>query len=205
LKKSIIIVFAIILMILISIFIGIKLNNNNYENNENATTDLYLVEPYENNKIIPITEVASIEEKTTPNTLIIYKTYYTKCKHFIKKYETIDVSKINLNEEEFKEKYKNWKMDKFSSEEIELSKEVEKYCGEHYKIKLEENNVIIYKVDENGKEKEYEKTNISKEYLTNEDIARLTSGIKIKWRIKTSFYFLSFSIISFNFNVSFFK
>ena len=42
------------------------------------------------------------------------KTYYTKCKHYIQKYENIDVSLVNLTEAEFKEKNRQWDIDKFS-------------------------------------------------------------------------------------------
>lgn len=176
-KKSIIIIVCITIIVLVGIFIGIKLTDKSQVNKNNEAEDLYLPDVYENNIIVQTIEIASEEEKTTPNTLIIYKTYYTKCKHYIKKYEMIDVSKVNLTEEEFKEKYKNWKLDKFSSEEIELSKEEEKFCGQHYKIKLEDDIVVIYRVDEDEKEIEYQRTDITTKYLTNEDILKLSTGI----------------------------
>ena len=176
-KKSIIIIVCITIIVLVGIFIGIKLTDKSQVNKNNETEDLYLPDVYENNIIVQTIEIASEVEKTTPNTLIIYKTYYTKCKHYIKKYEMIDVSKVNLTEEEFKEKYKNWKLDKFSSEEIELSKEEEKFCGQHYKIKLEDDIVVIYRVDEDEKEIEYQRTDITTKYLTNEDILKLSTGI----------------------------
>ena len=176
-KKSIIIIVCITIIVLVGIFIGIKLTDKSQVNKNNETEDLYLPDVYENNIIVQTIEIASEVEKTTPNTLIIYKTYYTKCKHYIKKYEMIDVSKVNLTEEEFKEKYKNWKLDKFSSEEIELSKEEEKFCGQHYKIKLEDDIIVIYRVDEDEKEIEYQRTDITTKYLTNEDILKLSTGI----------------------------
>ena len=176
-KKSIIIIVCITIIVLVGIFIGIKLTDKSQVNKNNEAEDLYLPDVYENNIIVQTIEIASEVEKTTPNTLIIYKTYYTKCKHYIKKYEMIDVSKVNLTEEEFKEKYKNWKLDKFSSEEIELSKEEEKFCGQHYKIKLEDDIVVIYRVDEDEKEIEYQRTDITTKYLTNEDILKLSTGI----------------------------
>ena len=119
------------------------------------------------------------EEKTTPNTLIIYKTYYTKCKHFVQDYEDIDILLVNLNEEEFTEECKNWDIEEFSSEEVILSQEKEEFCNEHYKLKLENNNIVIYNIDENGIETEYEYTGITTEYLTEEDILKLTTGIYV--------------------------
>lgn len=176
-KKSLALIATIILLVFISIFIGIKIIDLNQRNDNNQSRSSYLLNSYEDNLIAKSVEISSEEEKTTPNTLIIYKIYYTKCKHYIKKYEIIDASKVNLTEEEFKEKYKSWRLDSFSSKEIELSKEEEKFCGEHFKIKLKDNVVCIYRVDEDGKETEYEITDITKEYLTNDDILRLTNGI----------------------------
>ena len=133
----------------------------------------------EENENILLIETSVEEERTTPNTLIIYKTYYTKCKHYIKRYEDIDVSLVNLTEKEFKEKTRGWNIEKFSSEEVELSKEEEAFCNEHYKLKLENNVIVIYKIDEVGVETEYEQTGITTEYLTKEDILKLTTGIEV--------------------------
>ena len=47
------------------------------------------------------------------------------------------------------------------------------------KIKLENNAIVIYSIDEYGVESEYEHTGITTEYLTDEDILKLTSGIYI--------------------------
>lgn len=131
---------------------------------------------------IKTVEINSNEEKTTPNTLIIYKTYYAKCNHYITEYEEIDASLVNLNEDEFKEKLKKWNVENFSAKEIEVSKEVNENCNEHYVIKLVNDVIVIYLIDENGKEREYDITTITKEYLTEEDILKLTSGISIYGR-----------------------
>ena len=53
------------------------------------------------------------------------------------------------------------------------------FCGEHYKIKLENSTIVIYSIDKNGVETEYEHTGITTEYLTKEDILKLTQGIYV--------------------------
>ena len=128
---------------------------------------------------ILLIETSVDDEITTPNTLIIYKTYYTECKHYIQRYEDIDASLVNLTEKEFKEKTRRWRIEKFSSEEIELSKEEEGFCNEHYKLKLDNNVIVIYQINQAGVEIEYEHTEITTEYLTNEDILKLTTGIEV--------------------------
>lgn len=178
-NKTLIILICIFFVVGISVFIGVRIFNNNVENKSSTAFDNNMIIQKENIEIQAV-EASNIEkEKTTPNTLIIYKTYYTKCKHFVQEYKDIDASMVNLTEEEFKEKCKNWDIDSFSSEEIELSKEDENFCGQHYKLKLENSTIIIYNVDENGKEVEYQYTGITTEYLTQEDILKLTNGIYV--------------------------
>ena len=117
--------------------------------------------------------------KTTPNTLMIFKTYYTKCKHYINSYEDIDASAVNLTQEEIKEKYKGWKIEQFSEEQILLEREEEEYCNEHYKLKLEDGKVYIYIIDSNNNVTKWKDTEITSEFLTEEDILRLKEGITV--------------------------
>ena len=180
--KKIIICVCVVISISIGVLVG-KMINNNYNNNTESYNTKNLNESleYTNNiEISSITTSGAEEEKTTPNTLIIYKTYYTKCKHYVQEYEEIDFSLVNCNEEEIKENMRGkWDVEKFSSEEIEVSKEIEDFCNQHYKLKLENDVVVIYTIDEKGEETEYEITNITTEYLTQEDILRLKTGILI--------------------------
>lgn len=177
--NKIVITICVILIILAGIFFGFVMYNNEPTAEENTLeNNVNIVQP-EQNEENTVLETAVEEEKTTPNTLIVYKTYYTKCKHYIQKYEDIDVSLVNLTQKELEEKIKEWDIENFSPEEIELSKEEEQFCDEHYKLILENNVIVVYKVDENGIETEYEQTGITTEYLTNEDILKLTAGIYV--------------------------
>jgi hypothetical protein len=176
--KKIGIILGAIVIIGFGIFVGFKISEGGEEQYNKAFNNNMIVE--QQNIEISTQQVSTVEEeKTTPNTLIIYKIYYTKCKHYIHRYEDIDASLVNLTEKEFKEKCKKWNIDKFSIEEIELSKEEECFCNEHYKLKLENNAIVIYSVDENGRETEYEQTGVTIEYLTQQDILQLTTGILI--------------------------
>lgn len=179
-NKKLAIIISVISIILFGIVFGyIMYDNEPSVENDNMIQDNENVLAIEENENILLIETSMEEEKTTPNTLIIYKTYYTVCKHYIQRYEDIDASMVNLTEKEFKEKTRGWSIDKFSNQEIELSKEEEAFCDEHYKLKLENNVIIIYRIDVEGIETEYEQTGITTEYLTNEDILRLTTGIEV--------------------------
>ena len=172
-------IIGIIAIMLLGFVIGINIFNNStkenkYNNFENAAD-------YKDNNIVILNsiEISNQEERTTPNTLMIYKIYYTKCKHYVQEYKDIDATLVNLTENELKEKCRQWDIDKFTSGEVEMSQEKVGFCGEHYKIKLENNAIVIYSIDEDGVETEYQHTGITTEYLTEEDILKLTSGIYI--------------------------
>lgn len=177
--KKITITICVVLIVLFGIYLGIKIYDVQQVNEENNIEDNINTIKVENNTEISSVETSVEKEKTTPNTLIVYKTYYTKCKHYIQRYEDIDAVLVNLTEKEFKEKCREWNIEKFSTEEIELSKEEESFCNEHYKLKLDNNSIVIYNIDESGIETEYEHTGITTEYLTEEDILKLTTGIII--------------------------
>ena len=177
-KKIAVIILIIVLIISFGIFLGFKMYNES-EQEYNTAFDNNMITPEQNIEISSL-EISNIDEvKTTPNTLVIYKTYYTKCKHYIQRYEDIDISLVNLNEEEYKERVRGWNIDKFSTEEVELLKEEEAFCDEHYKLKLENDIIVIYKIKEDGTQVQYEQTEITTEYLTNEDILRLKTGIEV--------------------------
>lgn len=178
-KKTIIILISIFFIVALGVYFGVTMYDNNKQNQYNNLLENNMVSQENNIKISSLETSSAEEEKTTPNTLIIYKTYYTKCNHYVKEYKKIDASLVNYTEKELKAKCRNWNIDEFSSEEIEMSKEKEDFCGEHYKIKLENSAIVIYSIDENGTEKEYQHTGITTEYLTQEDILKLTQGIYV--------------------------
>jgi len=178
--NKLIFTLSIILIIMLGVLWGvINYTGNRKVGQEDIFEDDNEIMSIEEIPNLELIEASAAEDKTTPNTLVIYRTYYTKCKHYIQKYENIDASLVNLTEEEFREKNRKWDIDKFSAGEIELSREDENFCNEHYLLKLENMVIVVYKVDENGVETEYEQTGITTEYLTDEDILRLTTGIYV--------------------------
>lgn len=179
--KKIGIVIGVILIIALGMYIGFKISGDSQtnlaEDKESSIDNTKNI--IQDNIQISSVETSVNDEKTTPNTIITYKTYYTKCKHYIQEYKDIDASLVNCTESELKEKCRNWNIEKFSSQEVEMSRDEEKFCNQHYKLKLENNVIVVYNVDENGIETEYEQTGITTEYLTEEDILRLKTGIII--------------------------
>lgn len=126
-----------------------------------------------------ILETNSNEEKISPNCLITLKRHYDECGHTTKEYIDISDDLVNKTKNEIEEKYPKWEIEMFSSGEIILYKECSGECDEHYILKENEGKVIIYKINGNKKEELYETTEISLDYLTEEDKKNIKDGIKV--------------------------
>lgn len=175
LKRKWLWIIGIFIIIASGILVDVYLHNNKATNTNNTNLSADMAD--EGVEAIDVLEITNQKKKTTPNTLIIYKTYYTKCNHYINEYKDIDISAVNLDENEIRERNKEWRLKEFTPEQIILEREEEKFCNQHYKLKLVDTNIVIFIIDENGNETEYEKTEIASEYLTQEDILRLNDGI----------------------------
>ena len=119
------------------------------------------------------------EIKILPSTNLGIKKLYKGCKH--ESFEFIDLPSelINKNKEEIQEAYGDWKVEEFFENKVILYKEVEGICNEHFLITLGQEFIEIYKFTDENNKVLFETTNISREYLTEQDILKLENGIKI--------------------------
>ena len=174
-KKGIITCFILIIVAVIIIF-GVYLVKANkidkIEKMENKFSN-------ESNSIIETIETDIVEEKITPNTKLVLKKYYSKCNHSTNTYVELPKEFVNLGETELIKKYPEWKIEKFSKEEVVLLKEENSFCNKHYLIKEKEGQIAIYKIKESGEEILKDITNISVEYLPESDLLNLKSGIRV--------------------------
>lgn len=126
-----------------------------------------------------VVETNKIEEKTSPNCIITLKVYYEKCKHLIETRKNIEEAEVNLTEEELKQKFTEWEIQKFTPNEMVLYKENNDFCNEHFLLKEKDGYIAIYKLDENDNSKSFQPTEISTDYLAEEDLERIKNGIKV--------------------------
>ena len=130
-------------------------------------------------------EIASLiatnnnEEKTSPNCTIILKVYHEACKHLIESKQSIEEADVNITEEELKQKFSDWEVQRFTPTEIILYKEVDEFCNEHYLLKEVDGYITIYKLDENDNAQIYNTTEIPTEYLAEKDLEQIRNGIKV--------------------------
>lgn len=129
-----------------------------------------------------VTQTAAIEEKVSPNANFAIKKYYKECGHSTVQYSEIPKEMINLTKEELEREYREWKIEKFSSNDVILAKNIDGYCDEHFVLKLGEDNIEVYTLEDSGETKLYKTTNISKDYLTSADITNLEEGIYVYGR-----------------------
>ena len=121
----------------------------------------------------------SDEEKVSPNAHFALKKYYNQCGHFKLEAATLPQDIVNLTRSELEKYYEDWDVEEFSSKNIVLVKEINSLCDEHFIIKLGKEYIEIHHVEPNGETTLYKTTEVSKEYLAEEDIEKLKKGIYV--------------------------
>ena len=172
-KKSLIIIF--IFAIIIGVVVAYRIYTRNLIYNQIAFETEY--QNVRTNNTIKeaenlIKETSTSTTKTTPNTRVIERIYYSFCGHLVQNEEKIDKKLINKAENEFQIEY--------TSSEIIVYKEIYDYCHEHYLVKDVEGEIIIYGLDRSDNIDEViRETGIQTRYLSDTDIQNLKNGIKV--------------------------
>lgn len=165
-----IIIYSIIIFIF-SIGIGYYYSklwkDNNLEYEENVSTKIENV----------VETTASIEEKLSYDANLILKKYYNECGHCKLNSAELPKEFVNLTKKDIEEIYPEWRIEEFGSKNIVIAQNIDRICDDHYVLKLGKENIEIYKVMEAEDFKLLTETNISKEYLTDNDIKELEEGI----------------------------
>ncbi|HYF75420.1 MAG TPA: BofC C-terminal domain-containing protein [Candidatus Nitrosocosmicus sp.] len=115
----------------------------------------------------------------TPNTQLIFKTYFNSCRHTTEKAVQASNDEVNMNEEQLKGKYTGWEITAFSPPIVELSRAVDTYCPNHYIISVNNGFIAIFVYNEDGEKILQESTDISVATLTPEDQQALAGGIVV--------------------------
>ena len=183
-------IISIIATIIIGLILGISIALFT-ERNRNETEGTEFVDEKElagnlneqvaNNlsRNLNVIETLAQENLVSPNAIIIKKTYYEACDHLIRKVEEIPENLVNKTEQDIKTEFSDWNVEEFSPTQITLYKSVSGNCGEHYFVQ-EHNGVIgIYTIDEYGVKTLKEDTEISTQYLPEEDMNNLKAGVEI--------------------------
>ena len=188
-KFIIVIIASIVILIAIIIALVSSQDNKQQEANEKVETQISEIildectDEYENIQE-EIISTDSEEEKISPNCKIILTRYYKECKDSINEYIQVPKPLVNFTKDELQAQYKDWEIKDFSSTQINLYKEFDGLCGEHYILRNEDGKISIYKISENGKEVLYEKTDVSIDYLPEKDKISIEDGLKVNGKEK---------------------
>lgn len=181
-KKSTVYIMASVFLFIISLMLGFMIaRETNVSKTENTMDEnVFVVKTTSENTILEdVVQTDSGKEKTTPHTKLVLKKYYKECGHITNEYVQISEEIVNKTEVEINGMYDVWKVEKFSVEEVVLIQEVEGICEEHYVLREKDGIIAVYKIEADGTETLKEETGIAIEYLTEEDIDKLKTGIKV--------------------------
>ena len=189
-KEKIIVGIICLLVLTGAIFSAIIISNNKNNSEQEKITKISeapvtdeCTEEYERiaKQEEEVREVSSGDEKISSNSALILKKYYKACGHTINEYAEMLPELVNMTQDEVDDKFIEWELIGFSSREVTLFKEFEGTCGEHFRLREENGNVIVYRILEDGSEQIYEKTEISTEFLPETDLLKIKSdkGIEV--------------------------
>ena len=173
-KIAIISIFTMALVILTSAVVYQNIKYDKLAKEEEKVTDECI---YENNEIE--NDIDETETKVSPNAELVIKKYYNECGHTTEEVREVTNDMVNKKQKEIEELYPDYKIESFDNDKIVLLKEEEGQCDEHYIVKDENSNIVIYKLLVDGTEEIYQNTGISTEYLPETDKISLRDGIKI--------------------------
>ena len=182
--KKFFIVLAGLSVVVCAIYAGSKMYEKNNHSSEQAKMDS-LAEIIEDDCTEQWNELNSLEQdniqansqesvRLSPKCSVIYETKYEKCGHVSRQYKNITQDLVNKTERDINGLYPDWAVKEFDSNELVLLKSESGECGEHYILRD-----VVNLLNENGEEKEFDKTDISIEYLTDTDKIDIEKGLKV--------------------------
>jgi len=183
LTVSLVCIIAVIGAVITGVMIKRTEENRLEENIVEEVSDTEILdectEEYEQREENNMLEANSEEEKVSPNCSFIINNYYEDCGHTTSEYLELPVDLVNNTKQEIQERYNEYKIERFVSNEIVLLKQNKGECGEHYIVREKDGQVVVYNIQSDGTEKEYEVTGITVEYLTDTDKINMKNGIKV--------------------------
>ena len=154
-------------------------HKTNTQQNMIFENNIYINENKSNFNEVNAVETANTEDNISPNAIIVKKVYYEACDHLTREVEDIPEELVNKTQSDIEEAFPGWTVEEYSPTEIVLYKTDKGNCGEHYFVQDHNGVIGIYITDEYGVKTLKEDTEISTQYLPEEDINNLKAGVEI--------------------------
>ena len=110
---------------------------------------------------------------------MVIKKNFKLCGHTTENKMNIPIEMVNYTKSDVEKKYTGWNIEKFTQEEVVLSKEIEANCDSHYVLKIEEEKLKIYNQITKDKCNYIDEINIQLELLPSLELAELEHGIEV--------------------------
>lgn len=174
-----IIAILLIVVFIFSIMAGFIVNSFiNFSKHEEQSNHAVLAE----DKTEEVIDTSSNEVIVSPNAEIVLTQSFKKCGHTITTKDIAPRDIVNLNQGKVQEYYADWNIDEFNSNEIKLSRNNSGICDEHYILRESDGYISISCKNNIGEYIFKGLTDISVQYLTEEDLANLEEGIEVVGR-----------------------
>ena len=164
---------GIFLLLLLGIYVGFKFTRNDKIVEDKTSTADDSIEKDETTPVI--TKTYDIE--------VVYKDEYTKCGHTIQSKDMVYGTTLeNLKKEENqkqKEKGIIYEVEEESNDQIVYSRKVDQNCPNHFLVKIENNNIVIYNIIDDAAMSVYKKLEVDMNTLNPEMLEELNEGIKV--------------------------
>ena len=175
---AIILIFSIVFIIGIITFMIFNLNkSSNDKLASNTESNNVISNDTLNLPLNQAIKTSSSEIKISPNCSITFHKHFLKCGHTIKEKSIATQDIVKFSKDEFEELYSDWQVSKFSSLEIDLEKNFDGLCGQHYLVKSDNGYVKIYNIKSDNFLELEEATEIAVKYLSLEDMNELENGV----------------------------
>ena len=110
---------------------------------------------------------------------MVIKKNFSRCNHSEVNRMKIPVELVNYTEDEVEEKYSGWTIEKFSADEIVLSKDIDANCTDHYVIKETDGKVAVYNEIAEDKMNFVEHIDIDLTLLSDVEKDKFADGIRV--------------------------
>lgn len=167
-----------IMLFIISVMAGFIVRSFlNFSKGEEKESNVILAEDVDEDK--ETLDTSNSEVIVSPNAEVVITQLYKRCGHTIVKRELAPREIVNLNLEKVQEFYDGWNIDEFTANEIKISRTTQGICDEHYIISESDGYVSISCKNSSGEYIFKGLTDISVQYLPEEDLQKLKNGIEI--------------------------
>lgn len=143
----------------------VVIRNVQEENNE--STDSQVVE-------------TSVEEtKLSPYAKMIIEKKFTKCGHTTVSVQALPIELVNMTEIGIMQKYPDWEVRTFNTNEVSLFREIDANCSDHFVVKEKDGFLAVYNNVTEDTLNLKEVTDIDVTHLPSGDYETLREGIQV--------------------------